>query len=256
MRLLIISAPILFLGLGQPTAAELSHRATLPDLRASSIAYDPLLCAFWIADEGPTLRLLANDGREILTLDSGMRSVRSLTVERDGLLLADGWGGFLRIDRRGTAREEPFRLSETLRDTEGIHRDADGTVLVVEDDPARLLRIAPDGSVLLSIDGDTLDPPMREPQGIERDPFSGNILVTDDFEGLDSLFELAPDGTVLTVTPLSRWGFDAEGVALQPETGVLFVGYDSGRALAIFDWRPSGISIDTPLDRGPDCAVS
>ncbi len=239
-----------------PLSAEIYHRTTIEGLRASSIAYDALVCGIWVADEGASVRLFSVAGKEIRRIDSGMFGVRSLTVERDGLLLADGWGNFRRLDRDGQRRDEPFRLSATLRDTEGLHRDADGSFLVVEDDPSRLLRIAPDGEVLMELNGDRFDPPMTEPQGVTRDPYSGNILVVDDNEGLNALFELAPDGAVLSVTPLSRWGRDAEGVALQPETGTLFVGFDGGRALAIFDWMPSTNSIDTPLERGPSCAYS
>lgn len=239
-----------------PARAELTHRQTLDGIRAVSLAYDPFLCAVWVADEGPVLRLVSSIGEEILTVESGLRSVRSLTVEADGLLITNGWGDFRRIDRQGRARDESFDLNATLRDTEGLHRDADGSFLVVEDDPSRLLRIGPDGAVLMELWGDRFDPPMIEPQGITRDPYSGNILVVDDNEGLNALFELAPDGTVLTVTPLSLWGYDAEGVALQPETGTLFVGFDGGRRLAIFDWAPSRATIDAPLDRGPDCALS
>jgi hypothetical protein len=108
----------------------------------------------------------------------------------------------------------------------------------------------------MNLSGDTFDPPMTEPQGITRDPYSGNILVVDDNEGLNALFELAPDGRVLSVTPLGPYGFDAEGIALQPETGTLFIGFDGGRALAIFEWEPTETTIDAPLERGPDCAVS
>jgi hypothetical protein len=239
-----------------PAAAELRHRETIPELRAVSLAYDAVVCGVWLADEGPDIVLLSPIGKELRRLDSGMRSVRSLTVEEGGLLLADGWGRFQRVTRQGAPVNEPFNLSATLVDTEGLHRDADGSFLVVEDDPSRLLRIAPDGAVLMELQGDRFTPPMTEPQGVARDPYSGNILVVDDNEGLNSLFELAPDGRVLSVTPLSPWGRDAEGVALQPETGTLFVGFDGGRALAIFDWAPSQASIDAPLQRGPDCVVS
>lgn len=239
-----------------PAHAGLVHRTTIADLRAVSLAYDPYLCAVWVADEGPTIGLLSTAGEEVRLVDSGMTSVRSLTVERNGLLLANGWGDFRRVDRTGRAMDADFELSETVRETEGLHRDADGSFLVVEDDPARLLRIDPDGTVLMALSGDRFDPPMTEPQGVERDPYSGNLLVVDDNEGLNSLFELAPDGRVLSVTPLSEYGFDAEGVALQPETGTLFIGFDGGRALAIFSWTPSESTIDVPLDRGPDCPIS
>jgi hypothetical protein len=236
--------------------AELFHRETIADFRVVSLAYDAVLCAVWVANESSEIALINPFGRELRRFESGMRSVRSLTVEGDGLLLASGWGEFRRVTRDGRPIEAPFSLSATLFDTEGLHRDADGSFLVVEDDPARLLRVAPDGAVLMELRGESLDPPMIEPQGVTRDPYSGNILVVDDAEGLNSLFELAPDGRVLSVTPLAPWGRDAEGVALQPETGILFVGFDAGRALAIFDWTPTETTIDQPLDRGPDCAVS
>ena len=254
MRVLVLS--LLLLAMAAPVRAELAFRRMVSEVRASSLAYDAALCALWVADEGPVLRLLSVDGGEILTIDSGLASVRSLTVERDGLIVTNGWGDFLRIDRQGHPRGARFALEGTLRDTEGLHRDQGGSFLVVEDDPARLMRIAPDGAMRMALSGDAFEPPMREPQGIARDPYSGNILVVDDNEGLNSLFELAPDGRVISVTPLSDWGVDAEGVALQPETGTLFVGFDGGRGIAVFDWRPGAISIDTALDRGPACALS
>jgi hypothetical protein len=255
MRLLSAAlAALLLPGAAKATNAELRHLETLPGLRAASIAYDAQLCGIWVANEGPDVVLLTTGGREILRFTADLYAVRSLTVDEDGLILADGWGGFQLVDREGRPRPGTFNHATTLRDTEGMHRDADGSVLVVEDDPSRLLRIAPDGTVMMELFGRDFDPPMEEPQGVTRDPYSGNILVVDDNEGLNSLFELAPDGAVISVTPLSAYGVDAEGVALQPETGTLFVGFDAGQALSIFAWKPSRSSIDAPLDRGPDCA--
>lgn len=257
MRYFIYAASAVGIWLfAEPARAELFHRETFEDFRAVSLAYDAAVCGVWVANEGPEILLMTTFGKEIRRFDTGMSSVRSLTVEAGGLLLANGWGQFRRISREGQPIDQPFTLSETLVDTEGLHRDADGSFLVVEDDPARLLRIGPDGAVLMELSGNAFEPPMIEPQGVTRDPFSGNILVVDDNEGLNALFELAPDGRVLSVTPLSDYGRDAEGVALQPETGTVFVGFDGGRALAIFDWLPSEITIETPLDRGPDCALS
>lgn len=239
-----------------PAGAEILHRETIQNFRAVSIAYDALVCGIWVANESREIVLLSTFGKELRRIETDMGMVRSLTVEENGLLIANSWGEFRRLDRDGRPIDTPFRLSETLYDTEGLHRDADGSFLVVEDDPSRLMRIAPDGTILMELYGDSFDPPMTEPQGITRDPYSGNILVVDDNEGLNSLFELAPDGRVLSVSPLSQYGFDAEGVALQPETGTLYVGFDGGQALAIFDWVPTEITIDTPLERGPDCAYS
>lgn len=234
--------------------AELRHIQTFPGLRGVSLAYDAQVCGIWVASESDTLVLISPGGREILRFRTDMRSVRSVTVVEDGLLIANGRGGFQRLDRTGRALQAPFSLSDRLRDTEGLHRDADGSFLVVEDDPARLMRVAPDGTVLMELWGDRFDTPMTEPQGVARDPYSGTILVVDDNEGLNALFELAPDGRVIAVTPLSSWGYDAEGVALQPETGALFIGFDGGNATALFDWSPTEVTIEEPLARGPDCA--
>ncbi|MEM8551909.1 MAG: hypothetical protein AAGF45_05965, partial [Pseudomonadota bacterium] len=213
MRLLLAVCMLVASG---PAFADLRHKTTLPNVRVVSLAYDAHVCGVWFTNEGPTITLISTTGREMRSFDSGMGSVRSITVEEDGLLIANGWGGFRRIDREGRPIDSQFSLSATLRDTEGLHRDAAGSFLVVEDDPSRLLRVAPDGTVIMELSGHLFDPPMTEPQGVTRDPYSGNILVVDDYEGLNSLFELAPDGRVLTVTPLSAYGRDAEGVALQP----------------------------------------
>lgn len=240
--------------LAAPAAAELRHIETFPGIRGVSLAYDAQLCGVWVASESSELVLLSPGGREILRFVTDMGYVRSVTVTEEAVLIANGRGEFQWLDRTGRAMNAAFSLSPTIRDTEGMHYDADGSFLVVEDDPSRLLRVAPDGEVLMELWGDGFDPPMIEPQGVARDPYSGNILVVDDNEGLNALFELAPDGRVLSVTPLSAWGYDAEGVALQPETGRLFIGFDGGQALAIFDWSPSEVTIDEPLERGPPCA--
>ncbi|SMX36541.1 hypothetical protein [Maliponia aquimaris] len=241
--------------LGTPAAADLRHLETFPGLRAVSLAYDAQVCGVWVASESSELVLLSTGGREILRFETDMGYVRSVTVAEQGVLIANGWGGFQWVDRRGRPMQAPFSLSPTIRDTEGMHLDADGSFLVVEDDPARLMRVAPDGTVLMELWGDSFDPPMVEPQGVERDPYSGNILVVDDNEGLNALFELAPDGRVISVTPLSAWGYDAEGVALQPETETLFIGFDGGQALAVFDWSPTEVTIDHPLGPGPPCGL-
>ena len=148
------------MGFATVAEAEIYHRETIPDFRAVSIAYDALVCGIWVANESNEVVLLSTFGRELRRFDTGMRSVRSLTVEEDGILIANGWGEFRRLDRDGRNIDAPFRLSATLYDTEGLHRDADGSFLVVEVDPSRLLRIAPEGTILMELFGYSFDPPM------------------------------------------------------------------------------------------------
>jgi hypothetical protein len=249
-------ALILALAAAPAAALQLYHRDTIVGYRAASLAWDAWLCGLWVANESDELTLLSPGGREITRITVPSRSVRSLTVERDGLLVHDGWGSFQRIDRAGQARGAPFRMAGANPDTEGLHLEPDGSLLIVGDDPAMVQRFAPGGAEVLRLDGMAMEPLLPEPQGIERDPLSGNILVVDDAEGGDRLFELSPEGAILSVTSLRDWGFDAEGVAVQPGTGTLFVGYDSGRRIAIFDWVPTRRDGAEPLETGPDCAVS
>ncbi|MEO0831272.1 MAG: hypothetical protein AAFY03_12565, partial [Pseudomonadota bacterium] len=213
----------------------------------SSLAYDPELCALWVADESSSIWLLAPDGSIVREIETGLGSAKTLAVEGDQLLVASGWGEFRRFDRLGRALGAPFGISDALVDTEGLEVEPSGTILIAEDDPARILRLGPDGSVLLEISGEQLNPPMLEPQGVTRDPMSGHILVVDDMEGSDSLFEFTADGELISVTPLGSFGMDAEAVAVNGQTGILYVGFDSGRRLVAFDYIPSPHEGSAPL---------
>ncbi|MEM0937738.1 MAG: hypothetical protein AAF646_07355 [Pseudomonadota bacterium] len=238
-------------------ALELHLRDSFHFPRAASMEWDPIVCGLWVAIEGPQLFLLTPGGKEIRRIEPGMSTIRALTVEEDGLLIADGWGGFQRITRDGAARGAPFRLAPGLRDVEGLHREPDGALLVVEDDAARLVRLAPDGSTLMEITGAMFDPVLEEPQGVARDPYTGNILLVDDNEGLNALVEVSPEGVVLTVIPLSEWGYDAEAVAVHAQTGTLYIGFDAGERIAIFDYLPTEPTTGfVSLDQGPDCVTS
>ena len=246
---------------GPAAALDLILRDSFHFPRAASLEWDPVLCALWVAVEGPQIFLITPGGRELRRLEPGMRSIRALAVEREGLLLADGLGGFQRMTREGALVGEPFRLAPGLYDIEGIHRAPDGSYLVVEDDEARILRVAPDGTIAMELWGGRLSPALEEPQGVARDPLTGNILVVDDNEGLNALVEMTPEGTILSVTPLSPWGFDAEGVAVHAPSGTLFIGFDSGERIAVFDYLPTASAIDAAafgaeVDAAPECPVS
>jgi DNA-binding beta-propeller fold protein YncE len=108
----------------------------------------------------------------------------------------------------------------------------------------------------MEVRGEALATPMLEPQGVARDPLSGNVLVVDDNEGLNAIFEFAPDMTLLSVTPLSDYGWDAEGIAVHAQTGTLYVGFDSGQRIAVFDYLPTRDGGGSPFAQGPDCPMS
>ena len=131
----------------------------------------------------------------------------------------------------------------------------DGTLITVEDDPERLSWLAADGTVLGQIDTLTLDPPLSEPQGIARDPRTGHLLVVDDWEGSNSLYELDAEGRLLGSLPLIRYGMDPEGIALRPGSGQVFIAFDSGATIASFDYTPTLPSDADPLPPGADCML-
>jgi len=116
----------------------------------------------------------------------------------------------------------------------------DGTILTVEDEPGHLLWMTPEGTVTRRVNGWDTDPLMTEPQGIARDPRTGHILVVDDWEGINSLFEFDAEGRLLGVVSLLDYGRDPEGIAIRASTSTLFIAFDGGASVAAFDYVPTG----------------
>lgn len=220
--------------------------------RPASLEYDPSFCGLWIANEGPEVALVTLDGLELRRFRTDLRRVKAIGLEGNDLIVADGFGSYQRVTKDGVAKSEPFR-PPTFMDTEGVVTLDDGTLIVVEDDPARLMWLTPAGEVLREIDTNRLEPALIEPQGIARDPRNGHLLIVDDWEGTNSLFELTAEGEVLSTTPLLQYGTDPEGIALRPGTNTLFMAFDSGARIAAFDYTPTG---GGPLeDPHSDCAM-
>lgn len=237
------------------TAMQVWHRENWVGYRAASLAFDAWVCGLWVADETPVLTLLSPTGREILKLETPLRNVRAVSADAEGLLITDGWGTFFRLNRRGEGFGDWDR-TEAQRDVEGLHIHPEGGLLVVGDDAALVQRLQPDGRESFRIEGFKQSPMMSEPQGIGVEPLTGNILVVDDNEGLNALFEFDRAGALLSVTYLSEWGWDAEAVAIHAQTGTMYIGYDSGQNIAVFDYLPTRPENAVPVDAGPDCALS
>ncbi|KAA9010402.1 hypothetical protein [Histidinibacterium aquaticum] len=237
------------------SAMEIWHRESWPGYRGVSLAFDPWSCGLWVATEGPELILLSPAGEELRRLETPLRGVRAVAADAEGLLVTDGLGSFFRLGRRGEDFGDWSR-QESQRDVEGLHVHPEGGLLVVGDDAALVQRLDAEGREVFRIEGYGLDPPMPEPQGIGLEPNTGNILAVDDNEGLNALFEFDPEGTLLSVTPLSEWGYDAEAVAVHAQTGQIYIGYDGGVSIAVFDYLPTRTGADRPVEPGPDCAIS
>ncbi|MEL6800206.1 MAG: hypothetical protein AAFO80_10030 [Pseudomonadota bacterium] len=241
--------------LATPAAAlELELRDFYEISRPASLEFDPDFCGLWVANEGPEAVLYTLDGLELRRVTSDLRRIKAITREGVNLLVADGFGGFQRLTRDGETLGAPFRLGRSV-DTEGLAITADGTILAVEDEPGHLLWLAPDGTVERRVDGYAVDPIMHEPQGLEVDPRNGHILVTDDWEGTNSLFEFSPDGELLGLVSLLPYGRDPEGIALRPSTNTLFIAFDGGARIAAFDYVPTGGIDEDAVVPGADCVM-
>ncbi len=223
--------------------------------RPASLDYDPAFCGLWIANEGPEIILVTLDGLELRRIGSDLGRIKAVTLEGNDLLVADGMGSFQRIGKDGRALGAPFRTSTGWADTEGLAIDGDGSLITVEDDPEWLSWLSPDGTLIRRIDTTTLDPPLTEAQGIARDPRTGHLLIVDDWEGSNSLYEFDAGGQLLATASLIEYGVDPEGIAIRPGSNQLFIAFDSGAKIAAFDYTPTLPPGSAPLPPGADCAM-
>lgn len=241
-------------------SADLSLLRTFSHPGPSGLAYDDRYCGLWVANETRTIRLITPWGDEIMQFESELSRVDAIAMEHDDLILSDGNGLYQRVDRMGTVLSDPYRLSGILMDTDGLFVDTKTRDYWVADDSiAQLVRVSGDGTISQTLDGATQTPQLMEPQGITIDPISGNLLVVDDADASDSLFEFSADGGLLDVIPLAMGGYDAEGITIQPDTGTVFVAYDDGDVIAAFRYTPSvSMSVqlvsEEPMPSG--CVVS
>ena len=82
-----------------------------------------------------------------------------------------------------------------------------------------------------------------------------HLLIVDDWEGTNSLFEFDAEGTFLNSTPLIQYGRDPEGIAIRPGANQLFMAFDGGARIAAFDYTPT-IDTGAPPRPGADCMIS
>jgi len=223
--------------------------------RPASLEYDPTFCGLWIANEGPEAVLVTLQGDELRRISSDLFRIKAIAIEDDHLIVGDGFGRVQRLTKSGEPLGEPFALGGGAADTEGISINAAGEIVTVEDDPERLSWFDRDGTLLRRIDTMTLTPPLSEAQGIAIDPRTGHLLIVDDWEGSNSLYEFTAEGTLLAQENLYPYGTDPEGIAIRPGSGQLFIAFDSGARIVTFDYTPTLPEGADPLPPGADCMM-
>jgi len=223
--------------------------------RPASLDYDPNFCGLWIANEGPEIILVTLEGDELRRFGSDLSRIKAVSIEDNDLLVADGFGAFQRISKNGDVLAPPFTVDGGWADTEGIAIGENGEIITVEDDPERLTWFDKDGGIIRRIDTMTLSPPLSEAQGIARDPRTGHLLIVDDWEGSNSLYEFTSEGELLATVPLTEYGIDPEGIAIRPGSNQLFLAFDQGARIMSFDYTPTLPEGADPLPPGADCAL-
>lgn len=247
---------IAFALLAAPAAAlELTYQDSYDLNRPASLDYDPTFCGLWIANEGPEIILVTLQGDELRRFGSDLSRIKAVTLEGDDLLVADGFGSFQRLSKDGIPRADPFRADMPWADTEGLAIAEDGAIIMVEDDPERMTWLGPQGDVIRQINTLDLDPPLTEAQGIARDPRTGHLLIVDDWEGTNSLYEFSADGLLLGTTSLLPYGRDPEGIAIRPGSNQIFIAFDGGASIASFEYLPTLPDGAEPLPPGADCLL-
>jgi hypothetical protein len=246
---------MVILACGPAAALELTETGRYPLNRPASLDYDPTFCGLWIANEGPEAVLHTLQGEELRRIRSALNRIKAISLEGDALIVADGSGWAQRLSKDGAALGAPFRLQGGFADTEGMAVDAAGRLVTVEDDPERLTWFTAEGAVERRIDTMTLDPPLREPQGIAIDPRTGHLLIVDDREGSNALYEFDAEGRLLAQASLLEFGDDPEGIAIRPGSGQLFVAFDGGAEVVTFDYVPTLPEGAAALPPGADCMM-
>jgi hypothetical protein len=223
--------------------------------RPASLDYDPTFCGLWIANEGPEVILVTLQGEELRRITSDLFRIKAIAIEGDHLIVGDGLGQLQRMTKDGQTLADPFRLDGGAADTEGIAITEDGRIVTVEDDPERLTWFDTGGRLLTRIDTLTLNPPLTEAQGIAIDPRTGHMLIVDDWEGSNSLYEFAADGRLLAEASLVEYGIDPEGIAIRPGSNQLFIAFDQGAEIVTFDYTPTLPPGASALPPGGDCMM-
>lgn len=237
------------------SALELRETGRYDLDRPASLDYDPNFCGLWIANESSEAVLVNLQGEELRRFSSDLFRIKAIAIEGDNLLVGDGLGRMQRLTKDGVPLGQPFRLGGGASDIEGIAIAETGEIVTVEDDPERLSWFDVQGRLMSRIDTMTMTPPLSEPQGIAIDPRTGHLLIVDDWEGSNSLYEFTADGQLLATVNLLEFGRDPEGIAIRPGSGQLFVAFDSGARIVTFDYTPTQVEGAKPLPPGADCMM-
>jgi len=181
--------------------------------------------------------------------------------------------GLFEIDGQGTVQGDQLDLIITGIGDDHIHPDgvfafaADSdsdrgapadNLWVADESHEMVYTFNSDGELLSSFETESISPKFEEPEGIEIDPISGNLLIADDSGGLSRVIELTLQGALVQSFDMQALtseigGFDdPEGLFVREAGGttpivgfdddnfghLLLVAFDNQEAIGIFSIEP------------------
>ena len=192
-------------------------------------------------------------------------SVEGLGILPNGNLLLSNsvsggsGGGLFEYTRGGVAVGGGINLTidPPSGDPDGaVLHTGSNTLFVTDDVDEKIYEFDLAGTLLSSIDTQAILAAFDEPEGIDFDPITGNLLVVDDSGGTRSLYELTTAGALIdvhnleiltagAVTPLGPFS-DPEGAAFDPATRNLYVAFDNDAAVGIFNLTAPVTTVPEP----------
>ena len=274
MSKLLVAACAAFLAVG-----GVAHAATLKLILQSKFTFDGAGIAYVPAatpgDDG-TLYLVSDgeagstDGRVTrctisgacsVAFDTGYGQLGGIAVKGDDLVVVDTVRDQAKLGVFSTAGQELQSFDVFTRtlsdgtpvgDPDAVYYDAQSDQFVVGDDQAAQLNFYSSNGVLQqSLPTTDIAGVLDEPQGLTRDPGTGNYLIANDDggpAGTGLLFEVSQFGQLINQFALFDTDgvtrlFDPEGLAYDATNNRLFVVFDKENIVGTFTFTPSPVPL-------------
>ncbi|MEM0949322.1 MAG: hypothetical protein AAGK37_18130 [Pseudomonadota bacterium] len=218
--------------------------------------------------EGPgrdgTITKCTLSGGCVDAFETGFGQIGGLAVMGDNLVVVDTVASQAKVgifDSAATGDATPlstfdaftrfFDDDPSLGDPDAVYFDASTNEIVVADEfEARLDFYSLSGDLLRSWDTTSFSDILTEPQGLTRDPITGNYLIANDTGGTNGaglLFEVSSNGAVLNTYEFfgtdDRPLVDIEGLSFDSANNRLFVAFDQEDTVATFAFTPTVVPL-------------
>jgi len=199
---------------------------------------------------------LGNDSYRISNSGDGDLELRLFEIDGQGTVQGDQLD--LIITGIGDDHIHPDGVFAFAADSDSDRGAPADNLWVADESHEMVYTFNSDGELLSSFETESISPEFEEPEGIEIDPISGNLLIADDSGGLSRVIELTLQGALVQSFDMQALtseigGFDdPEGLFVREAGGttpivgfdddnfghLLLVAFDNQEAIGIFSIEP------------------